>query len=73
MSQLEERFKTVEEEASYGRMLIFDIVNSAKSGRPYKKKIVEVWDIAERNPEVWELVEHLILSLHKANGRGQKS
>lgn len=61
-------FQTSEQEASRGRALIFEIVNCAKSGRPYKKKIVELWDIAERNDEVWALCEHLVLSLAKRNG-----
>jgi hypothetical protein len=60
-------FETLEKETQYGRGLIFEIVNAAKAGRPYKKLIKEVWDIAERNEEVWKLVEHLILSLHKRN------
>jgi hypothetical protein len=64
-------FATQEEETRYGRALILEIVNAAKTGHRYKKLIKEMWDIAERNPQVLELVEYLILSLHKTNGARQ--
>ena len=60
-------FNTKEEETEYARKLVFEIVNSAKQGFPYKKLIKELWDIADRNQEVWELTEYFVLSLSRAN------
>jgi hypothetical protein len=59
------QFRTLREESDYGFTLIMDIVQAAKSGNPYREEIVQMWDIAFRNPDVMILVRELLISLER--------